>query len=888
MVPRLSRSLEILFYFIRRNNMKRLSGQQIREMWLSFFKSKGHHVEKGASLIPYKDPSLLWINSGVAALKKYMDGSEVPPSRRITNVQKSIRTNDIDNVGYTARHHTFFEMLGNFSIGDYFKKEAIAFAYEILTSEKYFAMPKDKLYFTYNPSDEETHKLWLAQGVEESHLIPLEGNYWEIGEGPAGPNTEVFFDRGDKYDENHLGIKLLQEEIENDRYIEIWGIVFSQYNAVPGTPRSEYKELPSKNIDTGAGLERIASVLQETESNFETDLFMPIIKEVEKLADKPYQKPYLTAYRVIADHIRAVTFALGDGEIFSNEGRGYVLRRLVRRAMRFAKQIGINKPFMYSLVKVVISIYNEFYPEYAAKQAHIEKMIKAEEEKFLETLTSGEAKLREMIDGKKELAGKDAFMLYDTFGFPIDLTKEICLENGVKVDEEAFKVEMEKQKERARNARSDEQSMHKQSKDLLEFTEPSKFFYEETPIKGKVIGLFKDGEKVDEIVDEGEVILDQTNFYAESGGEVADHGYLESSTTLAKVVNVQKAPNKQNLHFVKLEKGAIKVGDTLDLKLNVEERELTKRNHSATHLLQAALEKVLGDHIKQMGSFVSSEYMRFDFTHYEKITPEQLRAIEEEVNKLIAKAIPSNIQVMKIEEANKLGAKAFFSEKYGDEVRVVAFGNESIEFCGGCHVKNTSDIGVFVIESEGSIASGVRRIQGRSSLGGYKLLKERENILLGICDQIGAKSISEAKERATFLLNKIDELDKKLTSLMDKISHANAQSALNEFLDMNGYKVLTKYFENASMDNINSIGDEIKVKNPDYALMLVGGKEGELPIAIFLGGKALENNKAGDLVREVAKVLGGGGGGRPNMANGKGRSLSKLDEAFNKFKELLK
>lgn len=868
--------------------MKYLTGQQIRMMWLDFFKSKGHHVEKGASLIPYKDPSLLWINSGVAALKKYMDGSEVPPSRRITNVQKSIRTNDIENVGFTARHQTFFEMLGNFSIGDYFKKEAIAFAYEILTSEKYFAMPKDKLYFTYNPSDEETHKLWLAQGVEESHLIPLEGNYWEIGEGPSGPNTEVFFDRGEKYDENHLGDRLLREEIENDRYIEIWGIVFSQFNAVPGTQRSEYKELPSKNIDTGAGLERIASVLQETESNFETDLFMPIIKEIEKMADKPYQKPYLTSYRVIADHIRALTFALGDGEIFSNEGRGYVLRRLLRRAMRFAKKIGINKPFMYSLVKVVIGIYNEFYPEYKAKQSQIEKMIKAEEEKFLETLSTGEALLREMIQGRKELSGSDAFKLYDTFGFPIDLTKEICAESGVKVDEKGFEEEMEKQKERARNARSDEQSMHKQSKDLLEFTLPSKFFYEEAPLKGKVIGLFKDGERVEKLSDEGEVILDQTNFYAESGGEVADHGTFENKDTLCKVLNVQKAPNKQNLHFVKIEKGSLKIGDELDLKLNVNERELTKRNHSATHLLQAALEKVLGDHIKQMGSFVSSEYMRFDFTHYEKITPAQLRAIEEEVNRLIALAIPSDIKVMKIEEANKLGAKAFFSEKYGDEVRVVAFGKESIEFCGGCHVKNTSDIGIFVIESEASIASGVRRIQGRSSIGGYHLLKDREDILNSLCEQIGAKSILEAKERATTLLNKVSDLEKELTSLSNKISHASAQNAASEFIDLKGYKVLTKYFENASMDNINSIGDDLKTKYPDYALMLAGGKDGEIPVAIFVGGKALEANKAGDLVKEVTKLLQGGGGGRPNMANGKGRSFANLDNAFAKFKELLK
>ena len=869
--------------------MKYLTGQQIRELWLSFFKSKGHHVEKGASLIPYKDPSLLWINSGVAALKKYMDGSEVPPSRRITNVQKSIRTNDIENVGFTARHQTFFEMLGNFSIGDYFKKEAIAFAYEILTSEKYFAMPKDKLYFTYNPIDEETHKLWLAQGVEESHLIPLEGNYWEIGEGPAGPNTEVFFDRGEKYDEKHLGVKLLQEEIENDRYIEIWGIVFSQYNAVPGTPRSEYKELPSKNIDTGAGLERIASVLQETESNFETDLFMPIIKEVEKLADKPYQKPYLTCYRVIADHIRAVTFALSDGEIFSNEGRGYVLRRLVRRAMRFAKKIGIDKPFMYRLVNVVIDKYKDFYPELTEKGPYIAKILKVEEEKFIKTLSSGEALLREMIKDKKELSGKDAFKLYDTFGFPIDLTKEICLENKVKVDEAHFEEEMNKQKERARNARSGEQSMHKQSKDLLEFTLPSKFTYYEGPreLKGKVIGLFIDGEKVDELTDEGEVILDLTNFYAESGGEIADKGELRSDKTILSVYNVQKAPNKQHIHYVKVLKGSVKVGDELSLHLDVENRELIKRNHSATHLLQTALERVLGDHIKQSGSYVCSEYMRFDFTHFEKISEQELKDIEAEVNRLIAMSIPSDIRVLPLEEANKLGAKAFFSEKYGNEVRVVSFGNESIEFCGGCHVKNTSDIGLFVIESEESIASGVRRIQGRSSIGAYNLLKEREEILLSLTKELGARSIFEAGDKMKAFKNELDKVSKENESLASKIASIEAKTTANEFKEFKGYKVLSKYFENVDMESLNNIGDELKSKQQDYIILLVGGNQGVLPLACFVGGKALEKNKAGDIIRHVSAILGGSGGGRVNMANGRGKEKGKISEAFKAFEEFI-
>ena len=866
--------------------MKRLTGQQIRETWLKFFESKGHHIEKGANLIPYNDPSLLWINSGVAALKKYMDGSEVPPTRRITNVQKSIRTNDIENVGFTARHQTLFEMLGNFSIGDYFKKEVVAWAYEILTKE--FEMPKDKLYMTYNPIDEETHKLWLEQGVEESHLIPLEGNYWEIGEGPAGPNTEVFFDRGEKYDPEHLEERLLREEIENDRYIEIWGIVFSQFNAQPGIPRSEYKELPSKNIDTGAGLERIASVLQETDTNFETDLFEPIIKAVEKIAEVPYKAPNLTPYRVIADHIRAVTFAVGDGEMFSNEGRGYVLRRLVRRAMRFAKAIGINKPFMYTLVPVVAEKYKEFYPEYMDKIEHIQKLLKAEEEKFIVTLESGEALLREKIEGKKVLDGKDAFMLYDTFGFPLDLTKDICKEVGVEVDEDGFEKEMEAQKERARNARSGEQSMHKQSKDLLEFKEPSEFVYDHEELDATVIGLFKDGVKVDVISDEGEVILSKTNMYAEMGGEIADLGKLTSNDVILEVTNVQKAPNKQHLHFVKVIKGSVKVGDKLHVELDKQKRELIERNHSATHLLQAALEHVLGDHIKQMGSFVSDEYMRFDFTHYEKITPEQLKEIEKLVNEMIAKGIPSDIKVMKKEEASKLGAKAFFSEKYGDEVRVVAFGKESIEFCGGCHVKNTSDIGVFVIESESSVAAGVRRIQGRSSLGGYELLKAKQEALMEVCKSIGATSPEEAISRAHDLLNKLSDASKKLESMMDKISHQNALNVVNEFVDFKGYKVLTKHMENSSMDNIITIGDELKTKFNDYVIMLVGGNEGDLPVVIFVGGKALEQNKAGDMVREVAKVLGGGGGGRPNMANGKGRMLNKLPEAIEVFKGLIK
>ena len=868
--------------------MKNLTGNEIRLMWLDFFKKKGHHAEKGASLIPYKDPSLLWINSGVAALKKYMDGSEVPPARRIVNIQKSIRTNDMDNVGYTSRHHTFFEMLGNFSIGDYFRKEVIPWAYEILTSENYFAMDKDKLYFTYNPLDKETHDLWLSQGVKEDHLIPLEGNYWEIGEGPGGPNTEVFFDRGDKYDPNHLGVKLLKEEIENDRYIEIWGIVFSQYNAVPGTPRSEYKELPSKNIDTGAGLERIASILQGTPSNFETDLFMPLIKATEKLAKVPYKDEYLTPYRVIADHIRALTFALSDGEVFSNEGRGYVLRRLVRRAMRFAKKIGIEKPFLFTLVPTVIEKYKDFYPELEKNEKNITNLIKNEEEKFILTLNSGESLLREMIKDKKELSGKDAFRLYDTFGFPLDLTKEICAENNVKIDENGFEEEMHEQKERARNARNDEQSMHRQSKDLLNFKEESSFTYDGTPIRAKVIALFIDGEQVNEIKAKGQVIFDKTNFYAESGGEISDSGSFDSKKLKGSVINVVKAPNKQHLHDVIISEGNLKIGDEVTLSIDMNKRRLIERNHSATHLLQAALDKVLGDHIKQMGSYVDENYLRFDFTHYEKISKEQLLEIERIVNDLIFASIPSKIEYLPIEEANKLGAKAFFDEKYGSTVRVVSFGKESIEFCGGCHVKNTSEIGIFKIESEESIASGVRRIQAVTSTGAYKFTNKEENLLDEITALVGAKANSETLAKLNALLSEKEQLTKINKELLDNLSLNQAKMIEKELVDFNGYQLVVQYVKGANLNNLNKIGDILKSRHNDLLMILAGGDNNDIPLSVFINGKALENNNAGNIVKELAKMLLGSGGGRANIANGRGKDIARLNESLNKIKEMLK
>ncbi len=868
--------------------MKKMSADQIRQTWLNYFKSKGHDIEPGASLVPHDDPTLLWINSGVAALKKYFDGSEMPKNKRITNVQKSIRTNDIENVGHTARHHTFFEMLGNFSIGDYFRKEAIAFAHEILTDERYFGMPKDRLYFTYLPSDMDTKQCWLSHGVAEDHLIPLSGNFWQIGEGPCGPNTEVFFDRGEKYDPEHIGIKLLAEDMENDRYIEIWGIVFSQYNAVEGVKREDYKELPNKNIDTGAGLERIACVLQETVTNFETDLFMPLIKATEKLAKIPYGEGNLMPYRVIADHVRTCTFALSDGASFSNEGRGYVLRRILRRAMRYGKKIGITEPFLYKLVPVVAEMMKNFYPYLQGKVEFVSKMILSEEEKFLRTLNSGEANLRNMLVHTTALSGEEAFRLYDTYGFPIELTVEIAHEIGVSVDLEGFKAEMEKQKERARQARANLQSMNKQAKDLMAFAQPSEFHYEGHDIQGKVIALFKDGVQVDSLDEEGDVILDHTNFYAESGGQVADKGEMTNKTTSLEVLDVQKAPNHQHLHHVRVRFGSVSVGDVFTLKIDAVKRLLTRRNHSSAHLLQKALKEVLGDGVHQQGSFVSEDYMRFDFTHSEKVKENDLLFIEKKVNEYIQAALVQTTRVLPIEEAKKLGAIALFDEKYGDIVRVVSFGDVSMEFCGGTHVSNTLDIGVFAIEYEESIAAGIRRIQACTGLRAYEFLKHKERLLAQTRDLVGSTSVYEVNDRIKALLSEKDELKKENRILLDRQAALLAKSLKDEFSVFNGYRLLVKHIPSTNRETLMKIVDSLKTLYADSILLLVGEDKESLPIVCAVTGMALKDGlRAGTIVKELATSLGGSGGGRPDLASGAGKNKDKVLEALEAVKGTL-
>lgn len=866
--------------------MKKLTGAQIRRMWLEFFASKGHVIEPGASLIPHNDPTLLWINAGVAALKKYFDGSEKPASPRITNAQKSLRTNDIENVGMTARHHTFFEMLGNFSIGDYFRTEAITWGWELLTSPKWFDFAPEQLYITVYPDDQESIDLWTKLGCLPDHIVPRSDNFWEIGEGPCGPDTEIYFDRGIKYDPQNIGKKLIEDDIENDRYIEIWNIVFSQFNSKEGVKREDYPELPQKNIDTGAGLERIACVMQGTETNFETDLFMPIIRAAEQYATIKYSKETKMAYHVIADHIRTCTFALADGAMFSNEGRGYVLRRILRRGVRYGKKIGIQESFMYQLVPVVAKIMNDYYPYLENRLEIVQKLVRTEEEKFQKTLTQGEVILLDYIDSKPVMIGKEiAFKLYDTYGFPIELTTEIAQEKGLKVDVVGFKEEMEKQKERARNARSNESSWKRQSKDLIDFEDLSEFTYSPEVITSTIIALFKDGEKVERIEDYGEVVLDKTNFYAESGGEVSDTGFMLSDQGKIIVEDVQKAPHQQFLHTVDTQGIVLQVGDKLELHVDMQKRNAIMKNHSAVHLLQKALQDIVDVHIQQAGSYVDAEKFRFDFSHYEKLSSAQIDLIEAKVNEVISLGLSSNIKEMPIAEAKKMGAMALFSEKYGDVVRVVNFSNYSIEFCGGCHVTNTSDIGLFVIEFEEAISSGIRRIQGHSGLGAYKYLKSKESVLNKAAASLGASSVFDTNIRLDAVLKQMDEQKHAIEKLKDNIALSYADNLISNIDNSKGYSRIISKIKNVDKDILVKIIDIIKSKNESYFVYLANVSDSKVDLLACCSQDLVKQGiNCGKIIKETATILGGGGGGRPDMAQAGGKDISKVDQVIDQIK----
>ncbi|MBP5301477.1 MAG: alanine--tRNA ligase [Bacilli bacterium] len=852
--------------------MKTLKSSEIRKIWISFFESKKHFFEKGVSLIPNNDPTLLWINSGVAGLKKYFDGREVPKHRRIVNIQKSIRTNDIENVGKTSRHHTFFEMLGNFSIGDYFKKEAIEFAFELLTSKKFFSIPKNKLYITYYLHDIETANIWISLGIDKNHVIPNKDNFWEIGEGPCGPNAEIFFDRGEKYDPFNKGVVLLKDNLENERFIEIWNIVFSQFNSKKGVKRENYNELPSKNIDTGAGLERFACIFQQKETNFETDLFMPIIQKIEFLAKVNYLVNKI-AFRIISDHAKACVFALFDGAIFSNEKNGYVLRRLLRRAVYYGHEIGINKPFIYNLVDIISDIYQDFYPELKLKKELIKKNIRQEEENFFKTLENGKKIFQDMVNSNNI----NAFKLYDTYGFPIDLTIELAKKHNIKINLQDFETKMQKQRNMARQNIKKNVIAHDQSKDLLNFVLKSNFVYEPNLISGKVLGLFKDGKEVKEIIDSGEIIFDKTNFYAESGGQISDNGKIENDKTKCIVENVIKAPNGQHLHFVKVLDGKILKGDSFLLKINTIRRNLISYNHTAVHLLQAALNNCLLNNIEQKGSYVSDKYLHFDFNCHQKVDLSALRKIERFVNEKIFENINVDTLELPIEKAKTLGAKMFFAEKYGKIVRVVKIGNFSLEFCGGTHAKNTRDLGLFKIISEESVASGIRRITAVTSKNAYDTVCEESKILEEISVKVNI-SKNNIKKYIDNLISINSDLKTNLKQNNNILAKNISFMLQKEIQNIKGYNILVSEIEINNRDIMVLISNFLIEKMKNYLVVLTE-KVGEAGDGNFLFITTdIKNIDVRCLINEICGVFGGKGGGKSFEVQGQTKQRCDINQ----------
>ncbi|AHI53616.1 alanyl-tRNA synthetase [Spiroplasma sabaudiense Ar-1343] len=711
--------------------MKKLSANAIRQTWIDFFKSKEHLFLPPVSLVPVQDPSLLWINSGVATLKPYFDGRLTPPSQRLTNSQKSIRTNDIENVGITARHQTMFEMLGNFSIGDYFKKEAILFAWELLTSPKWFDIPPEKLYITVFEDDEEAYNVWTKDiKISPDHIFKgnRSTNFWDVGQGPCGPNSEIFFDRGPSWDPKNIGPKLLKDDIENDRYIEIWNIVFSQFN---NDGNNNYTELPRKNIDTGAGLERLVSIFQEAPTNFETDLFIPTIEAIENLTGRKFLydyesaknqnnklNPTNTAFKVIADHIRAVTFAISDGVFPGNKDRGYIIRRLIRRSSVYGRKIGINDAFLYRLVDIVIGTMKEFYPYLIEKRNLVVEAIKTEENKFLKTLTKGQEALANILKKTKKISGKEALLLFESYGFPIELTVELANEQNAIVDEKEFQNLLEKAKEISRSSRKDLKAWDKQNELFTKLTIPSKFIgWETETCEAEIVYMFAN-DQVIQSANSGEVfvILNQTPFYAEKGGQAADCGLLIKGHESYTVVDVQEGPNHQNIHQVILNGSELRVGDKIFAQVDSEKRYFTMKNHSGTHILHSALREVLGKEVMQCGSYNDENGLRIDITFNRQITAEEQMKIQKVVDREIALKVPREVYFTSMDEAvNKHKALAFFTEKYDGIVRTVKFGDFSSELCGGTHVENTKIIEDLIITSVESKSAGVYRVHALTS-----------------------------------------------------------------------------------------------------------------------------------------------------------------------------
>lgn len=873
--------------------MKQLTTNELRRLFLQFFESKNHDIEPSASLIPVNDDSLLWINSGVATLKKYFDGTEIPKNPRIVNSQKSIRTNDIENVGFTARHHTFFEMLGNFSIGNYFKKEAILYAWEFLTSEEWLNFDEEKLFVTIHPEDEESFKIWNEEiGLDPSKITRIEGNFWDIGEGPCGPNSEIFYDRGESYDFGEERNEMYPGG-ENERYLEIWNLVFSEFNH---NSDHTYTPLPNKNIDTGMGLERLASVIQDVPTNFDTDVFIPIINKTEELSGKKYGKNDIddVAFKVISDHIRTVAFAIGDGALPSNEGRGYVLRRLIRRATRFGKELGIKKAFLSEIVPVVKEVMNDYYPEIQASEDFIKQVIHQEEERFLTTLDEGIKIYEEMRDKVKDttktLSGEDAFKLYDTFGFPIEMTVEYAAGDGITVDIDGFNTEMEKQRERARSSRKDNSSMNVQSETYTNIKDESIFTgYESVQSEGKLLYIVKDDQLVDTYDgnEPVEVIFDRTPFYAVSGGQVADKGIIENDHAVMEVVAVTKAPNGQNIHTVILKEGSINVRHNYSLKVDKEARNFIIKNHTATHLLHQALKDVIGTHANQAGSLVEKERLRFDFTHIEGVKKEELKEIERIVNEKIYESLNVDISEMSIEDAKKKGAMALFGEKYGDTVRVVDIDGYSIELCGGIHVVNTGLIGTFKILSESGIGAGIRRIEAVTSKYAVELLQKDEQTVERI-----AESLKVKKQNVESKIAELEESEKALQKELKELKASLQKDALSDLsqntVQIGDYTVIKTEVTAGSVPELRDTMDMIKSGHQEAIIALATVIDDKVSLIVSVPKSLTKEIKAGDIMKGMAERVDGKGGGRPDQAQGGGTNVDNINEALQFVDEYIK
>ena len=887
--------------------MRRMTSREIRDMWLKYFSENGHMIVPSANLIPKDDDTLLWVNAGVTPLKRYFDGTEVPISKRITNIQKCIRTNDIENVGVTRRHHTFFEMMGNFSIGDYFKEEAISFAFNLLTGKEWFDIPTDLLYVTVFPDDETTFNKWKSLGIREDHIIKLDDNFWEIGPGPCGPDTEIFFDRGSKYDPDNTALEKFKRGDDNERFVEIWNNVFSQFNSEEGKKRSDYKELPNKNIDTGAGLERWACVFQDADSNFDTDLFLPIINQIEEMSGVMYDGSM--PFKVLSDHIRALTFALSDGATFENYGRGYILRRLLRRSVRFGKKLGLKGLFMYKLVDSVVNTMQDVYPYLKEKQPHVKALIMQEEELFGKTLNAGEKKLAELMDESldNKISGVDAFKLYDTYGFPFELTLEYLEEKGFTTNKDEFDEYMKKQKELSKSNVHHDSVMNSQNELLLNFNEPSEFVYDKYKLKGNIIALIENDNLVDKITKEGYIVLDKTCFYATGGGQVCDTGIISSNVFKARVLDVFKAPNGQNIHKIKVLNGVVKKSECDEI-VDETRRKCIEANHSSVHLLQYALRTLINHDIAQNGSRVDDETLRFDFNCPVKITDDDLVKVEDMVNKLINKKIKRVTTLKGISEIDKNEVMALFNEKYGDVVRLVEF-DESKELCGGTHVKNTGDIKHFSILYLANKGSNVYRIEAATGLKRQDKLIEYSKVynddILKL--SIKAKSIlSSAKNDGIKLNYNIDIPNGEIDSYKDIMILKNELEKLQEDVknlekdyskqkeeklikslsnleeniqDINGTNLLLEKVNDMDINSLKQVMDNL-ANQYNNIFILIANINGDN--VNFL---ARSNSKlnAGVIVKEASTLSLGNGGGSPKFAQGAGKTAKEINNIFSKI-----